>query len=91
MVSKKYLAMFLSMPDAFRKITISDNQIVVVNFVRDFGVAVTSRDLSDAKEISISSASIQLNRLYELGYLNRIEAVAESGGKIYRYSYALDI
>jgi DNA-binding MarR family transcriptional regulator len=89
MVNKEYMRMYLSIPDMLRKISISDNQISVVNFVKDFGNGVTSRDLADAREISVQSATQQLCRLSELGYLRRSERVAQSGGKIYFYYYNL--
>lgn len=89
MLSKEYMRMYLSIPNLFRKIAISDNQISVVNFVKDFGVGVTSRDLADAREISVQSAAQLLSRLAELGYLSRSERVHETGGKVYFYYYNL--
>tara|TARA_Y100001956_G_scaffold61299_1_gene61108 strand:- start:123 stop:680 length:558 start_codon:yes stop_codon:yes gene_type:complete len=59
----------------------------VVEFVLENNSATTS-SISSAFSISIPNASTRLKKLYNAGYITRIEEAAESGGKEFIY-YAI--
>lgn len=48
----------------------------------------TTADVAEALNISVQNASTRLKRLYEEGYLMRIEETAESGGREFVYKVA---
>lgn len=50
---------------------------------------ITSIEVSEKFDISIQNSSTQLKRLFDCGYLDRIEHHHESGGIEYEYSYRL--
>lgn len=50
-----------------------------------------SNDLSYIYDISVQSATSSLKKLYSMGYLDRVDAGAPSGGSEYVYSVVKDL
>ncbi|MCP5019840.1 MAG: winged helix-turn-helix domain-containing protein [Ketobacter sp.] len=81
---------YIAMPDLFRKIVITDNQIAIVRRVQTHDYpTITSRELAQLEGISVQSATIRLRRLWEIGYLTREERIASTGGIIFHYGAAV--
>lgn len=68
--------------DDVRKLTITKAQKSIIDFCC---MEKTTADVAKKYNISIQSASTRLKKLFDLGYLNRIERIHETGGIEYFY------
>lgn len=88
-MDKKLMKRFLENPDDIRKVLLSNKQRDIVNEINVFG-KMSARQLANIDKCTIQNASVQLLNLFKKGYLNRREAWAESGGREYWYTSAID-
>ena len=83
---KKLMRLFINCPDYVRRVVITDNQIRIIKAIRNSGEnSITTKMLSVMWGISLQSASAQLTKLWQRGYLTRCEIIDQTGGIIYRY------
>ena len=76
----------LSLPDIVRRLTLSDYQINLVRLVQKQGFGLTTEALSYEYNITTQNASSQLRKLWERGYLNRVNVGDGTGGTVYKYT-----
>lgn len=84
MSAVEYMLKILKNRDYYKKFLISQRQVDIVNFIVESG-SVSSVDVANKFNVSIQSASTQLKKLKDIGYLCRRELVQESGGSEYEY------
>ena len=69
----------LGQSSTIRSLLLTDNQIMLVNWVEALG-CITSSELSIKKKISVQNANGKLDVLYRKGYLSRTTESADTGG-----------
>lgn len=79
------MRLYLKNRDEYKRFTISKRQVDIVNYVIA-SFKCFSVDVAENFGISVQSASTQLKRLCDIGYLERSELSSESGGIEFEYS-----
>ncbi len=77
--------LLMQYPDEAKFFLLTHNQIKILRFIKSYE-HISTAQLALQFNLSVQSASGQLKRLYERGYLKRTEAVQSSGGLEYLYA-----
>lgn len=73
-----------------KEVMLTKKDIELIDFIKDKN-KVTPSIIADYRDININNASTKLKRLFDQGYLTRIESKSTSGGTEYVYTVSADI
>jgi len=86
MKTNKLRKTFLNNPQKVRGILLTDYQMSILDLISNNEGDSDSKWLMSVLSISITNATTQLRKLWEKGYLTRVETKDPTGGILYKYS-----